>query len=133
MKSSYQLLDSFDKDILKLSPLSVLEAKTFSKCWHSWFKVQHPTNLAYVQDPVHLAVKLKTRVTKPSSILTIGNYLAGIHQLRMIFQNASKDQHGMCITDIDHKDKQNFERVMRIYWKISIKAASTDPYSTVRI
>ena len=45
-----QLLDSFDKDILKLSPSSVLEANTFSKCWHSWFKVQHPTNLAYFQN-----------------------------------------------------------------------------------
>ena len=127
MKSSCQLLDSFDKDILKLSPSSVLEAETFSKCWHCWFKVQHPTNLAYVQDPVHVAVKLKTRVTKPSTILTMGKYLAGIHHLRMIFQNAPKDQHGMRITDIDHKDKQNFEAVMRITGKLVLKLLQQIP------
>ena len=39
----------------------------------------------------------------------------------MIFQNASKDQHGMHITDIDHKDKQNFEAVMRITGKLVLK------------
>ena len=46
----------------------------------------------------HVGVKLKTRVTKPSIILPLGNYLAGIHHLKMILQNFSKDQHGMRIT-----------------------------------
>ena len=32
----------------------------------------------------------------------------------MVIKNFSKDQHGMRISDIDHKDKQNFEAVMRI-------------------
>ena len=127
MKSSCQLLDSFDKCMLKLSPSSLLEVENYSKDWCSWFKIQHPTNLAYVQDPVHVGVKLKTRVTKPSIILPLGNYLAGIHHLRMIFQNFSKDQHGMHITDIDHKDKQNFEAVMRITGKPVLKLLQQIP------
>lgn len=127
MKSSCQLLDSFDKDILKLSPSSVLEVEGYSKHWHSWFKVRHHTNLAYVQDPVHVAVKLKTRITKPSIILPMGNYLAGIHHLKMVLQNFSKDQHGMRITDIDHKDKQNFEAVLRITSKSVLKLLQQIP------
>ena len=114
MKSSCQLLKSFDKALLKLSPSSLLVAKDYSKRWKSWFKVQHPTILAYIQDPIHIAVKLKTKVTKPSCILPIGHYLVGIHSLRMVIQNYSKDQHGMRISDIAHRDKQNFEAVMRI-------------------
>ena len=85
MKTLCQLLNTFDKDMLKLSPSSVAEVECCSKQWNSWFKVQHPINLSYVQDPVHVAVKLKTRVTKPSVILPLGNYLAGIHHLRMVF------------------------------------------------
>ena len=57
----------------------------------------------------------------------MGNYLAGIHHLRMIFQNASKDQHGMRIIDIDHKDKQNFEAVMRITGKLVLKLLQQIP------
>ena len=110
MKTSCQLLNTFDKDMLKLSPSSVAEVECYSKQWNSWFKVQHPTNLSYVQDPVHVAVKLKTRVTKPSVILPLGNYLAGIHHLRMVFQNFSKDQHGMRITDIDHKTNRTLKQ-----------------------
>ena len=76
---------------------------------------------------MHVAFKLKTRVMKPSTILTMGNYLAGMHHLRMIFQNASKDQLGMRITDIDHKDKQNFEAVMRITGKLVLKLLQQIP------
>ena len=55
MKCLCHLVDSFDKSMLKLSPSSILEVESYSKHWHSWFKVQHPTNLSYVQDPVHVA------------------------------------------------------------------------------
>jgi len=44
----------------------------------------------------------------------MGDHVVGIHHLRMVLQNYSKDQHGMRISDIDNKDKQNFEAVMRI-------------------
>ena len=88
--------------------------------WNSWFKVQHPTKLSYVQDSVvHVAVKFENK--QPSVILPLENYLVGIHHLRMVFQNISKDQHRMRITDIDHKDKQNFEAVMCITSKSVMK------------
>jgi len=87
MKSSCQLLQSFDKALFKLSPSSLIKAEDFYTQWNSWFKVQNPTILAYIQDPIHVAVKLKTRVKKPSCILPMGDYVFGIHHLRMVLQN----------------------------------------------
>ena len=57
----------------------------------------------------------------------MGNCLAGIHHLRKILQIASKDQHGIRITDIDHKDKQNFETVMCITGKLALKLLQQIP------
>ena len=63
-----------------------------------------------VQDTVHIAVKLKCRLLKPSVVLPMGQYVAGAHHLQIII---SKDVHGLRERDIDHKDKQNFYAVLR--------------------
>jgi len=49
--------------------------------WKSWFLLHNPTCVAYVQDTIHLAVKLKARLMKTSIILPFGNFVAGIHHL----------------------------------------------------
>ena len=82
--------------------------------WTSWFVMKRPTSVAYIQDMVHLAVKLKSRLLKPSIILPLGKYTAGGHHLRLLHNTFSKDQHGLREKDINHKDKQNFEAVLRI-------------------
>ena len=51
---------------------------------------------------------------KPSIILPLGNYTAGGHHLRLLHNTFSKDQHGLREKNINHKDKQNFEAVLRI-------------------
>ena len=51
--------------------------------WKSWFLLQNPTSVAYVQDTIHIAVKLKAKVLKTSIILPFGNFVAGIHHLRI--------------------------------------------------
>ena len=48
-------------------------------------------------------------MTRPSIVLPIGKYLAGIHHLQLATSSFSKDQHGVRMRDINHKDKQNFE------------------------
>ena len=40
--------------------------------WKSWFIVEKPTAVACIQDPVHLTVKPKSRLMKPSIILPLG-------------------------------------------------------------
>ena len=76
--------------------------------------MKRPTSVAYIQDMVHLAVKFKSQLLKPSIILPVGKYTAGGHHLRLLHNTFSKDQHGLREKDINHKDKQNFEAVLQI-------------------
>ena len=39
--------------------------------WNSWFLLQNPTSIAYVQDTIHIAVKLKARRIKISNDFTL--------------------------------------------------------------
>ena len=96
-----------------MSPSSSLTPLKHPENW-KWFRAKYSNSIAYVQDPVHVAVKLKTRMTKPSIVLSIGRYLASVHHLQLAMTSFPKDQHGLQIRDINHKDKQNFEAVMRI-------------------
>ena len=82
--------------------------------WLSWFAVRKPTSIAYIQDTVHIAVKLKSRLIKPSIILPLGKYLAGVHHLRLVQCTFGKDQHGLRESDLNHKDKQNYDAVLHI-------------------
>ena len=82
--------------------------------WNTWFAAKNATNLAYIQDMVHIAVKLKTRLLKPSVVLPLGKYLAGAYHLRLLQSTYGKDQHGLRERDLNAKDKQNFEAVVRI-------------------
>ncbi len=79
----------------------------------AWFPIKYPTTIAYVQDTVHIAVKLKSRLLKPSIILPLGKYTAGIHSLQSIKDIFSKGEHGLRDRDLDQKD-QNYESVMRL-------------------
>ncbi len=67
-----------------------------------------------MQDIVHVGVKLKCRLLKPSIVLPLGNFVAGVHHLRIIHTTFTKDQHGLRERDINDKDKQNYEAVLRM-------------------
>ena len=96
MKTACQLSNSksLDQKLFMMSPSNLLAPVKHPDNW-TWFRVKYSTNIAYVQDPVHVAVKLKTRMTKPSIVLPIGKYLAGIHHLQLATASFSKDQHGV--------------------------------------
>ena len=82
--------------------------------WKSWFFLKKPTQVAYVQDTVHVGTKLRSRLLTPSIILALGKYVAGAHHLQLVQSTYSKDQHGLRERDIDCRDKQNFDSVLRI-------------------
>ena len=79
-----------------------------------YFDIQHVASLAFVQDTVHIAVKLKARLLTPSIVLPLGKYVAGSHHIRMIKMHYAKDQHGLREKDVDHRDKQNFDAVVHM-------------------
>jgi hypothetical protein len=68
-------------------------------------------SLCCVQDMVHIGVKLKSRLLKPSVVLPMGSYIASSAHLHILIKLYGKDAHGIRRRDLDHKDKQNFAAV----------------------
>ena len=101
-------------DLTNSSLSSILPQMKLPKSWLNWFALKNPTNACYVQDIVHIAVKMKSRLLKPSIILPLGKYTAGAHNLALIRTSFHKGEHGMREKDLNQKGKQNYESVMRI-------------------
>ena len=100
--------------------------------WHTWFLLNHPTSICYVQDMVHVGVKLKSRLLKPSIIIPLDKYTAGAHHLHLLFQMYNKDQHGLHQKDWDHKDRQNYiyDAVVRIVSQSTIQLLKLSFFSS---
>ena len=114
MKISTQLcLSGTDMALFNQSPSHLTIGLRIPKDW-TWFWMERATSVLYIQDYIHVAVKLKSRLLKPSIILPLGEYLAGSHHLINVTEVFTKDQHGLRQKDIDHKDKQNFDAVTQI-------------------
>ena len=80
-----QLLTSFKNPLMSLSPsynLPIL--KKIPLEWQFWFAVSKPNSFGYVQDTVHIAVNLKSRLLQPPIVLPTEKYLAGLHHLRLV-------------------------------------------------
>lgn len=112
MKISCQL-NASSKSLYQLSPSFLASEVENPKKW-AWFWFKKTGSVLYIQDYIHVAVKLKSRLLKPSVVLPMGRFLAGSHHLKILLSTFSKDQHGIRHKDIDHRDKQNFEAVSRI-------------------
>lgn len=114
MKISAALFSTTNDVLSKHCLFSKVTQLNIPESWKSWFSMQKTSMLSYVQDTVHVGVKLKSRLIKPSVILPLGNFVAGVHHLRMIQGRLGKDIHGLREKDINHKDKQNYEAVLRM-------------------
>lgn len=86
-----------------------------------WFQccalsVEDP-NPFYVQDTVHIAVKLRCLLLKTftnTQKLPFGKFFIQIAHLKVLLDNFTKDKHRLTASTLDPKDKQNFESVLRI-------------------
>ena len=56
----------------------------------------------------------KIEVKVVTIMLPMGWYLSGAHHLKILVNTFTKDQHGIRLKDLNHKDKQNFDAVTRI-------------------
>ena len=96
-----------------LPPASLLHAPAIPPDWSEWYHII-PNGICYVQDTVHIAVKLKSRLLKPHIVLPMGKFFVNsshLHAVKLTFQ---KDKHGLRERDTDHKDRQNFQAVINI-------------------
>ena len=82
--------------------------------WSPWFTIKTTNGIAYVQDVVHLAVKMKARLLRSSIVLPLDPFLAGVHHLHLIQASYGKDTRDMRENNIDHKDRQNYDAVLHI-------------------
>ena len=82
---------------------SSLKVPKIPSSWESWFYSHNVSTVAYVQDIVHIAVKLKCRLIKPSVLLAMGDYVAGSYHLRTVQFTYGKDKHGLRERDLDYK------------------------------
>ena len=116
MKVSVSLFCS-SNDALKAEVISTSPAQQIPipETWKEWFHTELKSSVVYVQDTVHLGVKLKARLLKPSIVLPMGpHYLASGNHFRLIKMAFGKDQHNLRERDVNHRDKQNFDAVLRI-------------------
>ena len=111
MRVSMSLAIDTDEPLKQLVPTSL--NLTTPRSWYSWFHCL-PKPTCYVQDIVHVAVKLKARLLNPSAALAMGKYTATGKHLHLLKAALGKDQHCLREKDIDHKDRQNYDAVLHI-------------------
>ena len=113
MRVTMSLMTDKSDPLLKHFPPYSLNSPAIPKEWHTWFCTDAKP-VSCVQDTVHIAVKLKSRLLNPSITLRMGCYVAEGSHLCKIQTKYHKDQHGLRERDLNHQDKQNYDAVLRI-------------------
>lgn len=80
----------------------------------SWFNCNTAVQENFVQDSVHIGVKLRNRLCKFSIKLPIGDKQISLEHLKILIDKESKDKHKLTISDLDAKDRMNFSSVEKI-------------------
>ena len=99
--------------LLQEVPSCALPQPYVPKDWGSWFHIT-PKSISYVQDVVHVAVKLKSWLLRPSITLPMGQYVAAGNHIRMIQLAFGKEQQALRERDVNPRDKQNIDAVLHL-------------------
>ncbi|CAF1572159.1 unnamed protein product, partial [Didymodactylos carnosus] len=81
-----------------------------------WFFLRQEQLFIFLQDPIHLVVKWRTRLLSQRAELRIGNGIICIQHLQNIlkYDNYTKLDHGMTKSDINPKDRQNHRSCVKL-------------------
>jgi hypothetical protein len=66
------------------------------------------------QDSIHLCTKLRNRLLSPTTTLLMGKKYATMDHLLQLIDNCSKLDHGLTVSDVLQKDRQNFSSCEKI-------------------
>ncbi|KAK3908792.1 Cell adhesion molecule 2 [Frankliniella fusca] len=98
--------------------LHAMRYRTFTsnpKSNWKWFEGDKLVKNIVMQDFVHILVKLKTRLLKPSCILPAGpKYVASSGHILELKNNFPKELHDLSDKIFDSKDKMNFESAAKL-------------------
>ena len=101
MKISCQI-NASNKPLYQLSPSFLASEIENPKKW-TWFWLTKTGSVLYIQDYVHVAVKLKSCFLKLSVILPMQRFLVSSYHLKILLSTFTKDQHGIRHKDFDHR------------------------------
>lgn len=92
--------------VMKMMSQLGFHDSSFLEC--EWFSCGGSAETTCIQDPIHVITKCRNRVLKTSRLTQIGNKVISTAHLKYLIENVSKDKHGLTMTDINPKDRQNF-------------------------
>lgn len=76
---------------------------------------QNPSSsLRLLQDPIHLATRIRNRMLSSKSVLLMGNQIVSVDYLKAILSSSSKLFHGLVYSDLNPRDHQNYSSCWRI-------------------
>lgn len=78
------------------------------------YQIEQHSDYSFVQDPTHIGTKLRNRLLKPSIVLPLGNKQISLAHLKILLKRCPKLIHGLTISDIDPKDRQNYSSYEKI-------------------
>lgn len=70
--------------------------------------VNSEQNTSVIQDPIHIATKLRNRMLKASIVMPMGKKQVSISHIKILIHNVPKDTHGLVASDIIPEDRQNY-------------------------
>lgn len=81
-----------------------------------WFRANYSSEdcASYIQDTVHIATKLRTRLLNDKIKLRIGDFYATAKQLEQMIADHSKDKHLLTKSDLKLVDKMNFKAAEKL-------------------
>jgi hypothetical protein len=99
-----------------------------------WFYLRNKQLLLFYQDPVHLVTKWRNRLLSTTAQLRFGQQYISMEHLVDIIEDIgySKLDHGLTRTDLNPKDRQNYNSCVRIASDdvLSILVDGTETYGT---
>lgn len=76
--------------------------------------IKREQKISFIQDPIHIATKLRNRILKASIIMPIGKKQVSVSHLKILIHSVPKDTHGLVATDIIPEDRQNYASFEKI-------------------
>lgn len=104
--------DSRQIKVMKFKSEIGVQDLTFLNC--EWFSCGSRLEETYTQDIIHVGGKARNRILKTSRRTPIGQNIIAVAHLFYLIRTVSKDKHLLNATDINPKDRQNFQSVEKI-------------------
>ncbi|XP_052128299.1 uncharacterized protein LOC113215578 [Frankliniella occidentalis] len=99
--------------------LSAMQARLFKAVtnplqWHFWFRADINEKNVCIQDPTHVATKLRNLLLR-KHILPMGNFYVSVTHIEVLLKSVSKDHHMLVSGDINGSDRMNFRSAEKLF------------------